>query len=153
LYTPNLITTLLNTFLDCWDKVRESLYELLLLIPAPLPSYTTPQQAQELVRCAKQLISSARQRESDSGALILRLIYAKYIPLGWTVDEEMNLKETSRPDESSMFFLQLLFTYTRCLFVFKGTSWYFEEINGRMCERFVQYYKTICVDWSFIDHS
>ncbi len=108
MFPPSLITTLLNTFLDCWDKVRESLYELLVLIPSPLPSYHTPELVQELIQCALKLMTSARQRESDSAALILRLVFAKYMPLGWTVDEQLNLIQSSTANHSSKFLLRML---------------------------------------------
>ncbi|KAL0481566.1 hypothetical protein AKO1_009236, partial [Acrasis kona] len=98
LFHPNLITNLLNTFLDCWDKVRESLFELLVLMPSPLPCYETVHRAQSLANCARNLITSARQRESDAGALMIRLLFKKYVALGWHCSSDLILSNGGDDD-------------------------------------------------------
>lgn len=126
------MTTLLNTFLDCWDKVRESLYDLLLLFPSPLPSYDTPELTQQVLKCALKLIFSARQRESDAGALIIRLLLAKYSPLGWGIDDNMNLVASVDKEQSSTIMSLISSNMFRCIQFCSCTSWHFVSIYRRM---------------------
>lgn len=56
------------------------------LLPCPLPGFETPQQLQPLLLWAVELQHSPRVRESDAGALTLRLLAVKYlIGLHWTL--------------------------------------------------------------------
>jgi hypothetical protein len=56
------------------------------LLPSPLPGFETPQQLQELLCWALALQQSPRVRESDAGALTLRLLVRKYlVGLQWSL--------------------------------------------------------------------
>lgn len=84
LFSSKVVLTLLNALGSCWDKVRVVIYELLLMFPAPLSGFETPEKVKILITNASELIQSARLRESDAGALLFRLLFNKYTAeLNW----------------------------------------------------------------------
>ncbi|XP_057828205.2 uncharacterized protein LOC131039444 isoform X2 [Cryptomeria japonica] len=75
-----------GAIVDSWDKLRENAFQILLQFPTPLPGISNKMAVHEIILWAKSLVSSPRVRESDAGALILRLIFKKYVlDLGWIV--------------------------------------------------------------------
>ncbi|KAL2643811.1 hypothetical protein R1flu_011398 [Riccia fluitans] len=75
-----------GAIVDSWDKLRENAYRILVCYPTPLPGLDSESKVESLLRWAKSLASSPRVRESDAGALALRLIFRKYVvELGWVV--------------------------------------------------------------------
>ncbi|KAG6541059.1 hypothetical protein Mapa_017546 [Marchantia paleacea] len=75
-----------GAIVDSWDKLRENAYRILVCYPTPLPGLDSESKVEGLLRWAKSLASSPRVRESDAGALALRLIFRKYVvELGWVV--------------------------------------------------------------------
>lgn len=75
-----------GAIVDSWDKLRENAFRILIQFPTPLPGITNKVTVIEVIRWSKTLVSSPRVRESDAGALTLRLIFRKYVQeLGWTV--------------------------------------------------------------------
>ncbi|KAL3696959.1 hypothetical protein R1sor_011035 [Riccia sorocarpa] len=75
-----------GAILDSWDKLRENANRILVCYPTPLPGLDSERSVESLLRWAKTLASSPRVRESDAGALALRLIFRKYVvELGWVV--------------------------------------------------------------------
>ncbi|GMH05126.1 hypothetical protein Nepgr_006966 [Nepenthes gracilis] len=83
---PDSTLLLVGSIIDSWDRLRENSFRILLNFPTPLPGISSQQVVWELISWAKKLICSTRVRESDAGALTLRLIFRKYVvELGWIV--------------------------------------------------------------------
>ena len=66
------IQTILNVFLSSWERSRQLTSDLLMKFNAPWVSYTTPNDVLSLFKFALCLTGSARQGESDAGALMIR---------------------------------------------------------------------------------
>ncbi|EQC31824.1 hypothetical protein SDRG_10612 [Saprolegnia diclina VS20] len=71
---PAVTKALFNALISSWDKVRALAYSILETFPSPLPGYDDAVNLQSLYRWALTLASSPRQRETDAGALFLRLL-------------------------------------------------------------------------------
>ncbi|KAK3036649.1 hypothetical protein RJ639_030218 [Escallonia herrerae] len=76
---PDSTLLLVGSIVDSWDRLRESSFHILLHFPTPLPGISSPDMVRELMIWAKKLVCSPRVRESDAGALTLRLIFRKYV--------------------------------------------------------------------------
>ncbi|KAK9272640.1 hypothetical protein L1049_003016 [Liquidambar formosana] len=89
---PDSTLLLVGSIIDSWDRLRESSFRILLHFPTPLPGISSPDMVQEAITWAKKLVCSPRVRESDAGALTLRLIFRKYVlELGWIVSASVNV--------------------------------------------------------------
>ncbi|KAF0694441.1 hypothetical protein As57867_014641, partial [Aphanomyces stellatus] len=74
LHTPAVTKSLLNAMISCWDRVRALSFSILETFPSPLPGYEATG-LDPLFAWALTLCCSPRQRESDAGALFMRLLY------------------------------------------------------------------------------
>lgn len=70
---------LVGSIIDSWDRLRESSFRILLHFPTPLPGISSGEMLIQVIVWAKKLVCSPRVRESDAGALTLRLIFRKYV--------------------------------------------------------------------------
>lgn len=111
LLTPSLTASVVNMFISSWDKVRHLSADILLKFPRPLPGFAAPSSLVGLLGAASYLTGSARQRESDAGAQIIRVLFEIYcVDLGW----ELNFESLLTPSRlecqspSSLFFSNLL---------------------------------------------
>ncbi|KAL2898457.1 Thyroid adenoma-associated protein-like protein [Bienertia sinuspersici] len=97
---PASTMLLVGSIIDSWDRLRESSFRILLNFPTPLPGISSESKVQEVILWAKTLVCSPRVRESDAGALALRLIFRKYVlELGWIVGASVNvICHTSEPE-------------------------------------------------------
>ncbi|KAE9334763.1 hypothetical protein PF008_g13798 [Phytophthora fragariae] len=77
LLTGQMVTTLLNMLISAWDSIRSLAFTILDLYPDELPGYSTREELRTLVGWAVGLCSSPRQRESDAGAMFIRLLFQK----------------------------------------------------------------------------
>ncbi|KNA21208.1 hypothetical protein SOVF_045400 [Spinacia oleracea] len=92
LTTPDSTMLLVGSIIDSWDRLRESSFRILLKFPTPLPGISSEHKVQEVILWAKKLVCSPRVRESDAGALALRLLFRKYVlDLGWIVGASVNV--------------------------------------------------------------
>ncbi|XP_050381496.1 uncharacterized protein LOC126798536 isoform X2 [Argentina anserina] len=90
--SPASTLLLVGSIIDSWDRLRESFFRILLHFPNPLPGISDEYMVQIVVSWAKRLVCSPRVRESDAGALVLRLILSKYVlQLGWTVQASVSV--------------------------------------------------------------
>ncbi|KAM5581427.1 hypothetical protein ABKV19_010579 [Rosa sericea] len=90
--SPDSTLLLVGSIIDSWDRLRESFFRILLHFPNPLPGISDEDMVQNVVSWAKKLVCSPRVRESDAGALALRLIFRKYVlQLGWTVQASVSV--------------------------------------------------------------
>nr|XP_011467977.1 PREDICTED: thyroid adenoma-associated protein homolog [Fragaria vesca subsp. vesca] len=89
--SPDSTLLLVGSIIDSWDRLRESFFRILLHFPNPLPGISDDDMVQNVVSWAKKLVCSPRVRESDAGALALRLIFRKYVlQLGWIVQASVS---------------------------------------------------------------
>ncbi|KAI3665884.1 hypothetical protein L6452_44519 [Arctium lappa] len=89
--SPEATLLLVGSIVDSWDRLRENSFRILLHFPTPLPGISTTEMVQEVIIWAKKLVCSPRVRESDAGALTMRLIFSKYVlGLGWVVKPSCN---------------------------------------------------------------
>lgn len=77
--SPESTLLLVGSIIDSWDRLRESSFRILLHFPTPLPGISSEDMVQKVIVWAKKLVCSPRVRESDAGALTLRLMFRKYV--------------------------------------------------------------------------
>ena len=83
---PDSVLLLVVSIIDSWDRLRENSFRILLHFPTPLPGISGEYMVGKIIKWAKVLVCSSRVRESDAGALALRLVFRKYVlDLGWIV--------------------------------------------------------------------
>jgi hypothetical protein len=75
LWTPAVVLALLNLLLSSWDRLRAQAHQALLQLPRPLPGLATAAEMRPVLMWAHALTQSPRQRESDAGALLLKLLH------------------------------------------------------------------------------
>lgn len=91
---------LVASIVDSWDRLRESAFQILLHYPNPLPGISSEQMLKKVIAWAMKLVCSPRVRESDAGALTLRLIFRKYaIDLGWLIEDPFHISHLSSKSE------------------------------------------------------
>lgn len=73
------VDTLVTLLSSSWDRTRLLSYSILVRFPVPFPGFPGIEGATRLSREGLRLAGSARQRESDRGALILRLVSVAYV--------------------------------------------------------------------------
>eukprot|EP00002_Diphylleia_rotans_P033698 TRINITY_DN7190_c0_g1_i2.p1 TRINITY_DN7190_c0_g1~~TRINITY_DN7190_c0_g1_i2.p1 ORF type:complete len:1856 (-),score=344.01 TRINITY_DN7190_c0_g1_i2:155-5722(-) len=79
LFSADWLETVLICFRDTWDTLRSQSNDLLLRFPCPFPNYGTPESLQPLIDRAVSQLMTPRSRDSDPGALFLRLVFTKYV--------------------------------------------------------------------------
>lgn len=90
--SPNSTLLLVGSIVDSWDQLRVSSFRILLYFPTPLPGICSPDLVRKAIIWAKKLICSPRVRESDAGALTLRLLFRKYVLEGrWILRPSCNV--------------------------------------------------------------
>ncbi|CAH0517640.1 unnamed protein product [Peronospora belbahrii] len=77
LFTGQMVTSLLNILVSSWDSIRSLSFTILDLYPNELPGYFTREKLRILIEWAVGLSGSPRQRESDAGAMFIRLLFRK----------------------------------------------------------------------------
>ena len=109
-FTPANTMVLIHSVIDSWDKTRQLACEILQLIPGhTLPGFETPDQVDKLMLWTRDLIASPRVKESDAGALLLKLVYRRYI-LGarWSIqfcDDTVVAAESCGDSDPAISFL------------------------------------------------
>jgi len=120
LHSQGLTTQLLNLFVDCWDKVRSLIFDLLLLLDDG--DYLKGREfITHLVTRSIELCSSGRLRESDAGALLLNVVFAKFVvrnhmKIEWSYDSDNKIQvhiENSNDDAVLVFLHNLLSEFER----------------------------------------
>ncbi|KAI9895979.1 hypothetical protein PsorP6_019151 [Peronosclerospora sorghi] len=77
LFTGQMVTTLFHMLLRSWDAIRSLAFTILDMYPDEFPSYSSRTKLCTLVNWAVGLCDSPRQRESDAGAMFVRLLFQK----------------------------------------------------------------------------
>jgi len=84
LFDIHMVRTLITMLTSSWDRSRRSVADILLKFPYPLSGFTTLLDARCLLSRSITLACSAKLRESDSGALMIRNLYLIYsMSLRW----------------------------------------------------------------------
>eukprot|EP00752_Nemacystus_decipiens_P004263 g3894.t1 len=78
LFCRHWVDTLLARLGSSWDRSRALAYSILARFPRPLAGYEGLDGATCLAARGLRLSGSGRQRESDRGALVLRLVFGSY---------------------------------------------------------------------------
>lgn len=78
IFRRHWVDTLLALLGSSWDRSRALAYSILARFPRPLAGYEGLDGATCLAAQGLRLSSSGRQRESDRGALVLRLVFGSY---------------------------------------------------------------------------
>ena len=85
-YSSSTVLTLTSCLMDTWDRVRRGAGEGLLLLPAPLPGFDTPEDVVGLLRFGLGCLSSPKLKHADTGARIVLLVYQQcVVDLGWRI--------------------------------------------------------------------
>ena len=81
------VTSLLLCLFDPIDRPRQLAYLALLSMPSPLSGYHSIAKVTKLINStAMKMLSSPRSQAADTAALLLRLLWHKFVlPLGWCV--------------------------------------------------------------------
>lgn len=72
---------LVNMLMDSYDQNRSLSFNLLMQFPSPLPGYEEPATVQRLLWWGLEKVKSKRAGESDSGAMVFRLVFRSYIAI------------------------------------------------------------------------
>ena len=87
LLTPSAVSTLMASIGRAWQTVRWlSYFVLLSSYPAPLPGFASFPAVHSLLSWALTLSGSPRSRDSEAGALALKLLFKRYVQqLHWAI--------------------------------------------------------------------
>jgi hypothetical protein len=77
LNSRHMVTILLNMLISAWDVIRSLSHSILEMYPKELPGFTEAKDLRELMNWSLVLCCSPRQRESDAGALFMRVLYER----------------------------------------------------------------------------
>lgn len=91
--TSRNVKLLLDCLADPFDGNRAQAYEILMAFTSPLPGYEAEGEVQRLLWWALRKVTSTRAGESESGAIVFRLIFAKYV-VGLGFDLEVEPKDS-----------------------------------------------------------
>ncbi|EXX78916.1 Trm732p [Rhizophagus irregularis DAOM 197198w] len=89
---------ILHCLMNPFDENRTLAYEILQEFPSPLPGIESKDNVQKILFWALQSMTSTRAGESDSGAMIFRLIFSKYV-LNLNLDLDVEIKQSERLED------------------------------------------------------
>jgi hypothetical protein len=91
LASPRNVKLLVDTLMDSYDFNRNMAFDILCQFPSPLPGVLSKENVQDLLWWGLNNVVSARAGESDSGAMIFRLVFTKYVVgLGFNLYPQQN---------------------------------------------------------------
>ncbi|KAI8341979.1 putative death-receptor fusion protein-domain-containing protein [Chlamydoabsidia padenii] len=79
LASPRNAKLLIDTLMDSYDFNRNMAFDILCQFPSPLPGVMSKENVQDLLWWGLNNVVSARAGESDSGAMVFRLVFTKYV--------------------------------------------------------------------------
>ena len=103
LSTPSAVSMLFSSIGRSWQTVRWlSYFVLLSAYPAPLPGFSTFPSVHILLTWALTLSNSPRSRDSEAGALALKLLFKKYVQqLHWRIPIHLTAEHLAAPSSSA----------------------------------------------------
>ncbi|CAG8438374.1 10147_t:CDS:10 [Diversispora eburnea] len=113
LATPRNSKLILYCLMNRFDENRILAYEILEMFPSPLPGIILLDEVQRILFWALNSMTSTRAGESDSGAMIFRIIFSKYVvklKYELNVEDESNnlLSDSEEKDPPSILFTKKL---------------------------------------------
>jgi hypothetical protein len=108
---PRLSKLLIDVFMNPYDFNRVQAFEILCQFPGSLPGIESKNDVQDLLWWGLNNVVSTRAGESDSGAMVFRLIFTKYVVgLGFDLSPEQNvvLGNNKRGDTAAVVFTERL---------------------------------------------
>ncbi|TPX60789.1 hypothetical protein PhCBS80983_g01505 [Powellomyces hirtus] len=75
--TVSVLLALINN--DTYAPNRDAAYDLLCQFPAPLPGFPVPEAAALLARAITAIATGIKSHQSDTGAILVRLVFEKYV--------------------------------------------------------------------------
>ncbi|CAO3700663.1 unnamed protein product [Rhizopus stolonifer] len=88
---------LINVFMNPYDFNRVQAFDILNQFPSPLPGIESKNEVQNLLWWGLNNVVSTRAGESDSGAMVFRLIFKKYVvDLGFDLNPEQRKSSVSK---------------------------------------------------------
>ncbi|KAI8821746.1 putative death-receptor fusion protein-domain-containing protein [Fimicolochytrium jonesii] len=110
--TPRTVRALIGIICnDTFTPNRERAYALLVRLPSPLPGYEDAEAAGELVRTGVEWVASVKSHQSDTGAMVVKLVFEKYVKaLGWrlSLTRVGEMTDTGSHDPTIFFVRQLV---------------------------------------------
>lgn len=86
-FQPADTLVLLNNVTNSWDRVRTMSFDTLQKYPVPLPGIASLAAVRKLVLWGLKVASSPRNRDTEAGSLIVRVVFRKYVvEAGWFID-------------------------------------------------------------------
>lgn len=102
LATARLSKLLINVFMNPYDFNRVQAFDILNQFPSPLPGIESKLDVQNLLWWGLNNVVSTRANESDSGAMVFRLIFKKYVVhLGFDLNPEQGKLHESKFNEKT----------------------------------------------------
>ncbi|KAI8979250.1 putative death-receptor fusion protein-domain-containing protein [Mycotypha africana] len=109
--TPEIVKLLIDILLNPYDFNRVQAYDILCQLPSPLSGIESKRDVQDLLWWGLSKVVSTRAGESDSGALIFRLIFNKYVMgLGFDLHPEEHAAVVNSTVHSDVSKACLIFT-------------------------------------------
>ncbi|CAO3622452.1 unnamed protein product [Mucor fragilis] len=97
-----LAKILVDVFMNPYDFNRVQAFEILCQFPSPLPGIEAKSDVQDLLWWGLNNVVSTRAGESDSGAMVFRLIFTKYVMgLGFDLSPEQNAATVASSSSST----------------------------------------------------
>ncbi|KAI9095079.1 putative death-receptor fusion protein-domain-containing protein [Phlyctochytrium arcticum] len=94
---------------DTYAPNRELAFELLMQMPASLPGYETLEKVQAVIIQGVEWSGSVRSHESDMGATVAKLMFAKYVvKQGWYLNASNDIHDESRTAGPIPYFIRQL---------------------------------------------
>jgi hypothetical protein len=90
---------LIGVLMDSYDQNRSLSFNILLQFPCPIPGYQEQQDVQRLLWWGLEKVRSKRAGESDSGAMVLRLLFRTYI---MEANVDIEVEEKQQPVQSEI---------------------------------------------------
>lgn len=87
LLTQGSVRSVFGLMTSRYDALRTVAFDYLHAIPGPLPGFETEHEVKMLLIQAQAMMDMPARRDADSGALVVRLVFKKYVTeLGWRLD-------------------------------------------------------------------
>ncbi|EFA85521.1 hypothetical protein PPL_01478 [Heterostelium album PN500] len=120
LFSSSNTLVLINNLWDQYDRCREVASSILNRFPSPLPGFSEQQPIASLILWGLKLACSPKARESDTGAMVLRLYLNKYVALGRSVptftanqDAPIALSEFADKDNAVLHYIRQIMRVLR----------------------------------------
>ncbi|KAI8891289.1 hypothetical protein K501DRAFT_235278 [Backusella circina FSU 941] len=107
--TSRFSKLLIDALMNRYDFNRSLAFDILCQFPSPLPGMDDKGHVQDLLWWGLNNVTSTRAGESDSGAMVFRLIFTKYVVgLGYDLSPERSLSSAGAVPDAAVAFTEKL---------------------------------------------